>query len=79
MHPVLCKFREHCKCDKIGICALKHTALHIDDSENSKSEIKALEEDTKNLKHEIAELKKDAKIKETKLASYTVQPYFPGG
>ena len=32
-----------------------------------------MEEDVKNLKHEISELKKDAKIKENKLASWTVK------
>ena len=70
-HPVICKFKEHCKFDKKSICSFKHVVIFENDSANS--EIKALEVEIENLKHEVDALKKDVKLKETKLSEEAFQ------
>ena len=65
-HPVLCKYKEHCKFDKRSICAFKHVPLTNDDGD-----MKAMVVEIKNLKDEIAKLKMSVESKETKLAEYS--------
>ena len=70
-HPVICKFKEHCKFHKKSICAFKHVL--ITEKENANSEIKTLEAEIQNLKHEIDALKSDVRLKETKLSEQAFQ------
>ena len=57
-HPVLCKYKDHCKFDKRSICAFKHVPLTNDDGD-----MKAMVVEIKNLKDEIAKLKISVKSK----------------
>ena len=71
----MCKYREHCKFKKKGICAFKHVAIVDNKSENTKSEGKVLEEDIKNLKEDRDKLKNDVEIKENKLSEFAVKEF----
>ena len=39
-HPVYCKYKEHCKFHKKGICAFKHSKDNTEETDDLKSEIK---------------------------------------
>ena len=74
-YPVLCKFREHCKFHRKGICAFKHITNDKNEkakSENSNSEeaVAKLLEQNEELVREIEDLKDRNKTLEAELKRF---------